>query len=95
MNFELDDHDIERIATKVAAKLLPLLSKESSRKNTIELLTVEGLAEMLNVEKSWVYKKKQLGEIPYTKPGKYLIFEKDKIEAWLRNNSARPSGRNN
>jgi excisionase family DNA binding protein len=95
MNFELEDHDIEQIATKVAAKLLPLLRKESSKKNSIEWLTVEEVAKMLNVEKSWVYRQKQLGEIPYTKPGKYVMFRKDKIEAWLDNNSVRQSGRYN
>ena len=95
MNFELDDDDIERIATKVAAKLLPMLSKESSKKSNIEWLTVEELSKVIKRKKSWIYKKKQLGEIPYTKPGKYVMFQRDKIDAWLSNNSVRQSGRNN
>ena len=85
MNFELDENDIERIATKVFAKLAPLLNKD--KENSQEWLTVDGVAEMLKKKKSWVYRKTQLGEIPYTKPGKYVMFRKDKIEAWLRSSS--------
>ncbi len=47
------------------------------------LLTVEEVAEMLRVPKSWVYERTRrcvLGEqLPHVKLGKYLRFEKEAV----------------
>lgn len=46
-----------------------------------ELLTVEDLAELLQVTPSWVYEHKS--QIPHIKLGKYLRFPKPEIERWI------------
>ena len=48
------------------------------------LLTVDELAEKLNIPKSRVYSFTRQGEIPMIKIGKYCRFELDKVLDWLR-----------
>lgn len=96
MNIEFDAKDIEQIAERVAMKLLPHLSSDFRKERKEEnYLTVDEVADRVGRGKSWVYRKVQLGEIPYTKPGKYLHFDQDEIKAWMKNHSVRPSRRNN
>ena len=57
------------------------------------LLSVDELANSLNVPKSWIYaRSRESGEdaIPRLKVGKYVRFELDKVMAWLedRNKAA-------
>ena len=50
-------------------------------------LTVDQLAEKLNVSKEWVYKqtrKTRPGGIPRLKVGKYLRFDWEKVQNWLK-----------
>ena len=95
MNVEIDARDIEQIAEKVAAKLLPILRAELVKKNDDEIMSVPELAELLRVEKSWIYRQTQLGAIPYTKPGKYVLFRRSEINCWLANKTVRPVRRDN
>ena len=51
-----------------------------------ELLTVEDVAQLLKVPRSWVYERtRQRGaeKLPFIKLGKYLRFEEDAIRAFL------------
>jgi excisionase family DNA binding protein len=51
------------------------------------LLTIDELAEKLHVSKEWVYKqtyKKNKGSIPRLKVGKYLRFDWERVQAWLK-----------
>ncbi len=51
-----------------------------------ELLTVEELAGLLKVPRSWVYQKTRgrgLDRLPHIKLGKYLRFEEAAVQAWL------------
>ena len=51
------------------------------------LLSVDELAESLNVPKSWVYSRsRETGPsaMPKIKVGKYVRFELDKVMEWLR-----------
>jgi excisionase family DNA binding protein len=45
------------------------------------LLTVEEVAERLQVPRTWVYK--HLDKIPYIKLGKYLRFEPSQLDSLL------------
>ena len=50
-------------------------------------LTVDQLAEKLNVSKDWIYKqtrKTRPGGIPRLKVGKYLRFDWEKVQNWLK-----------
>ena len=57
---------------------------------TQNLLSVDELAESLNVPKSWVYSRsRETGPdaIPRIKVGKYVRFELDKVFVWLKKQS--------
>jgi excisionase family DNA binding protein len=46
-------------------------------------LTIEEAAELLRVKVSWLYERTRLNEIPHTKLGKYLRFDRDELMAWV------------
>lgn len=64
-------------------------TKQTAQSNngSDRLLTVEEVAEMLRVPKSWVYertRRRGLGEqLPHVKLGKYLRFEKEAVLEFL------------
>ncbi len=50
------------------------------------LLTVEEVAEMLRVSKSWIYartRRRGLEQLPHLKVGKYLRFEESAVREFL------------
>ena len=52
----------------------------------VELLTVEEVAALLKVDKSWVYartRRRGSGRLPHVKLGKYLRFDEKGIRAYL------------
>lgn len=48
-----------------------------------KLLTIEELAELLGVPKSWIYRRTCQKEIPFIKLGNYVRFDLEQVEAWL------------
>jgi excisionase family DNA binding protein len=51
-----------------------------------ELLTVDEVAQLLKVPKSWVYERTRYrgtGQLPFIKLGKYLRFEESAIRTFL------------
>jgi excisionase family DNA binding protein len=83
MLIELDDRDIEKVAIKVTELLKPLLKSSPQKGDQEIILDVEGLASYLKVNKSWVYERTHLNEIPYYKVGKFPMFNKKEIDRWL------------
>ena len=49
-----------------------------------QLKNVEEIASRLRVKKSWVYQNAESGALPSIKVGRYLRFDPEEIEAWLR-----------
>jgi len=52
-----------------------------------ELLTIDEMAALLKVHRSWLYsrtKETGAGSIPRMKIGKYLRFDKKATLAWIR-----------
>ncbi len=49
----------------------------------IELLTIDELADLLKVKKSWVYDRVQDGSIPSIKLGGHRRFRRSEIAAYL------------
>lgn len=47
------------------------------------LFTVEELAQVLAMPKSWVYMHAAAGTIPHVKVGRYVRFRLDEVYAWL------------
>jgi excisionase family DNA binding protein len=51
-----------------------------------KLLTIDELAELLDVPKGWIYQRtrdRSPSTIPFYKLGKYLRFDSDKVREWL------------
>jgi excisionase family DNA binding protein len=51
-----------------------------------ELLTVDELAALLKVPRSWIYQRTRArgrDRLPHIKLGKYLRFEEQAVRAWL------------
>ena len=58
----------------------------SSTADPLELLTVEDVATLLKVPKSWVYertRRRGRDKLPHIKLGKYLRFEEDAVRQFL------------
>jgi excisionase family DNA binding protein len=89
MQVALDQNDIESIAEALFKRIKPLLSDRGTREEEV-IFDVEGVAEYLHVDKSWVYKKVSLKEIPYFKIGKYPRFKKSHIDKWIDSQVVRP-----
>ena len=51
------------------------------------LVKIEEVAEMLSMNKSSIYKLIYHDDIPYTKIGGAYRFDKNKIVAWINQNS--------
>ena len=51
------------------------------------VLSFEEACKYMNLSKSYLYKLTSAQQIPHYKPqGKMIFFEKDALEAWLRQN---------
>lgn len=89
MKTELEPQDIEAIAQRVVDLLKPMLrGNEDSGKE--QIFDVNGVAEYLHVDPSWVYKQVSLKTIPHFKTGKYPRFRKRDIDRWTDNQTSRP-----
>jgi len=53
---------------------------------TGRLLTVEDVAAMLGVPKTWIYEQSRRGLIPTVELGRYRRFRREAIEAWIEEN---------
>lgn len=86
MRTELEAQDIEAIAQQVYDLLRPALSN-TGKMSDDSIFDVQGLAEYLKVDESWIYKQVQYGSLPHTKLGKYLRFSKAAIDKHLERSS--------
>lgn len=85
MKVELEDHDIEAIAQRVAELVRPLTSIKEQKKED-KIFDVNELAEYLGVKKKWIYERKRFNEIPAFKVKGKLKFSKAEIDEWLATN---------
>ena len=88
--FELETQEIESIAEKVADRLKPMLHHHTGERDGDTVFDVNGLADYLHVDTSWVYKQVSLKAIPFFKVGKYSRFRKRDIDKWIEGNTVRP-----
>lgn len=47
------------------------------------LLDAQGVAEMLDVPKTWVEREARANRIPHVRIGRYRRFRREAVEAWL------------
>lgn len=90
MKAEFEDSDIEAIAQRVSELLKPMASSSSKGEEKDIIFNVTGLAEYLNVDKSWIYKQVSLRTVPFFKAGKYTRFRKSIIDKWIDKNMQNP-----
>ena len=50
-----------------------------------QLLTVQQVADRLQVRRSWIYNRRHSGSLPFPaiRVGKFLRFRRSDVEAWL------------
>jgi excisionase family DNA binding protein len=48
------------------------------------LLTVDEVAERLNVTKDWVWAQVRAGRIPHVPLGRYRRFREEALDAWIQ-----------
>lgn len=53
-----------------------------------ELLTLDEVAALLKVPKSWIYERTRRKLIPHIKIGKYLRFSREALGRWLQDSAA-------
>jgi len=87
MKLNLEKDDLKLIAQYVTDTLKPVLRSNRKSESSDILYDVKGLAEYLKVNKSWIYNKVHLKEIPYFKCGKYTRFKKSQIDKWIEEGS--------
>ena len=85
---------VDHLARKKSQQLAPerpddRLSKTESPpvSPSNKLLTVQQLADALNVPSSWIYQRTRLGPqaIPFVRVGKYLRFDLEQVIAFFKN----------
>ncbi|WP_397445961.1 helix-turn-helix domain-containing protein [Polaribacter sp. R77954] len=84
--FEIINQRLDRIE-----KLLQNLNSIKNNKNSIgtypEIMDVKALTEYLNVSSSYIYKMTSTNQIPHSKKGKKLYFDKEKVTNWALENT--------
>jgi len=85
---QLSESEVRRmIREEVTASISS--TKIISKEKEIEYLTIEDVANYINMAVSSVYGYVHTKRIPYIKKGKRLIFEKSKIDEWLQSGRKR------
>ena len=57
---------------------------DSQVSNSVEIMTVDQLADYLSIARQTIYGKCSAREIPYFKTGKRVYFMKGEINEWLK-----------
>ncbi len=83
MKTQLEQEDIQAIASAVAEILKPFLSNDRKHEEEDAIYDVQGLAKYLEVSKQWIYERTHLKEIPHIKIDGQLRFRKKEIDKWM------------
>jgi excisionase family DNA binding protein len=52
------------------------------------LLTADEVAAYLQVKRSWVYAETRANRIPHVRLGRYVRYQVDAVELWIRQRAA-------
>src|SRR5207302_5778820 len=69
------------MTTKLAQNLLQFPMDDNSPSDIVDLLTIDEVAALLKVPKSWIYertRRRGLDRLPYIKLGKYLAVRRER-----------------
>lgn len=53
-------------------------------------LTIDEVCSILQVKRHYIYRLTSRKQIPFVKLGRFLRFERDKIEEWLKDKAQKP-----
>ncbi|MHB8137980.1 MAG: helix-turn-helix domain-containing protein [Smithellaceae bacterium] len=80
---------VDQIADEVLQRLLPAIVANGKCKDD-SILNVKELTEYLKVDENWIYQRTRNHKIPFIKKGKYCLFRKSAIDAWLNRDAIKP-----
>jgi len=82
--FILSQIPIEELIEKIANKVLNAKTVSSQKQDQKKFLTLNELCKEYSFAKPTIYSLTAKMGIPHIKKGKKLMFEREKIEEWLR-----------
>jgi excisionase family DNA binding protein len=59
----------------------------------LRLLDAAGLAELLDIPKTWLLAEARAERIPHVRLGRYVRFDPQEVEAWLKARRRGPAAR--
>ncbi|MGB9935201.1 helix-turn-helix domain-containing protein [Thermodesulfovibrio yellowstonii] len=83
-NIAFTEEEIKLLAKELTKIILPEIKKAITDD---EILTFEQTCEFLKCNRSWLYERVRLKEIPHIKTGRYLKFSKKELLKWLEKHS--------
>ena len=83
LKIQLEDTDLQRIATTVIEELKPLFPKVCKDDSQDSIMGIKELVEYLGMSEKWVYDQTAHKAIPHFKLGHVLKFRKKEIDKWL------------
>lgn len=69
---------------KPTLDLLAAAKYEKGDKEVRRLVTVQEMAEILRVPRSWLYERTRLNQIPHLKLGRYVRFEPEQVISYFK-----------
>lgn len=64
---------------------------ESESSAMKKLMTAQQVAELLEVDPSWVYQETRAGRLPHVRLGRYRRFRLGAIERWIEDHERGPA----
>lgn len=88
LTFNMPEGFVKAIGDYVIERLTPYLKTDDRSYDII--LDVKALAAYIGVDENWIYQRTRFKEIPFIKKGKYCLFRKSVIDAWLNEDAIKP-----
>lgn len=79
--FEIINQRLDRIEC-LLENMYAIINNKNSNANYPEIMGVKVLANYLKVSTSYIYKMTSSNQIPHSKKGKKLYFDKEKVTNW-------------
>lgn len=79
--------DILIALNRIEQLLLKTLDKQGAPMETVALLSIEEASEYLNIPKTTLYQYTSQRKIPFSKPGRRLLFRKSDLDAFVACNT--------
>ncbi len=73
----------------ILKKIEQLFEKLSNFKEDSKIMTFKEVCDYLSCSKSYLYKQTSANQIPHSKRGKRLFFEKAKLTKWILENQVK------